>query len=218
MARQNLKQITHFKMSDMVRRILLSTICFMIFQNGGAQIHSRLFTSVNRSQLHPMPEYFDRYINLVDDISLQKAFNKSFDQLEGLDLKKLEAVGDKVYQPGKWTVKDILQHVIDAERILNYRVLRFARNDTTAAPDFDQDEVARSAKTSTRSFTEMISELKSVRQATVLLFQSFDDEALQRQGINWKYKVSVLAMGFMIAGHQKHHLKVIEEKYFPLLK
>jgi len=191
----------------------------MVFQKGEAQkIHSQLLFSVSRSQLHPMPEYFDRYINLVDDVSLQSAFDKSADQLDHLDLKKMEAIGEKVYAPGKWTVKDILQHIIDAERILDYRVLRFARNDTAAAPNFDQDEMASNVKTKDRSLIEMITELKTVRQSTISLFLSFDDEVLQRQGMNWKYKVSVLAMGFMIIGHQKHHLKVIEERYFPLVK
>jgi hypothetical protein len=199
--------------------LLLMLGAMTYYQGSHAQkIHSQLLSSVSRSQLNPMPDYFDRYINLVDDVSLLKGFDNSLYQLSSLDLKKLEAIGDKVYAPGKWTVKDILQHIIDAERILNYRVLRFARNDTAAAPNFDQDEMASNVRTRDRPLVEMITELKTVRQSTISLFQSFDDGVLQRQGMNWKYKVSVLAMGFMIIGHQKHHLKVIEERYFSLVK
>lgn len=194
---------------------MLTMICKTGF---GQPTHATLLETVTRSQLFPMPEYFDRYINLVDDVPLQEAFDNSIKQLDHLEVKKIDAIGEKIYAPGKWTVKDILQHIIDAERILNYRVLRFARNDTTAAPGFDQDEVAGNAKTAGRSVAEMITELKAVRQSTILLFRSFDDKILRRRGINWKYKVSVLAMGFMIAGHQKHHLKVMEERYFPLVK
>ena len=201
-----------------MKTTLFFSLVLMTHQIFSQKSHAKLISSVKRSQLNPMPEYFDRYINLVDDVTLQEAFDKSVEQLDHLDLRKFEAIGEKVYSPGKWTVKDILQHVIDAERILNYRVLRFARNDTTAAPNFDQDETAGNVRTTDRSLNEMITELKAVRQSTTYLFYSFDNTILQRQGVNWKYKVSVLAMGFMIIGHQKHHLKVIEERYFPLIK
>src|SRR5579859_1985511 len=134
-------------------------ILTMLWQTDFAQTaHATLLETVTRSNLAPMPEYFDRYINRVDDVSLKDAFTISIQQLDYLDLKKMEAIGSKVYAPGKWTVKDILQHIIDAERILDYRVLRFARNDTTAAPDFDQDEIALNAKTSTRSLSELLAE------------------------------------------------------------
>jgi hypothetical protein len=201
-----------------MKTTLIFFLVLMTHQIFSQKLHAKLISSVKRSKLDPIPEYFDRYINLVNDVSLQEAFDKSVEQLDHLDLRKFEAIGEKVYSPGKWTVKDILQHIIDAERILNYRVLRFARNDTTAAPNFDQDETAENVKTTNRSLNEMMAELKAVRKSTTYLFYSFDDTILQRQGFNWKYKVSVLAMGFMIIGHQRHHLKVIEERYFPLIK
>ena len=200
-----------------MKTILVLMLLTMVFSGEAQKVHSQAFSAVHRSNL-PMPEYFDRYINLVADVSLKEAFAQSFNQLDHLDVKKLELIGEKVYAPGKWKVKDILQHIIDAERILNYRVLRFARNDTTAAPNFDQDELALNVKTDARSVNELIAELKVLRQSTLYLFSSFDDETMKREGINWKYKISVLTMGFMVIGHQKHHLKVIEDRYFPLIK
>jgi hypothetical protein len=201
-----------------MRSILIQVILIIMVNVGFSQSNQDLFNSLNRSKLSPMPEYFDRYINLVEDVPLHDAFKKSINQLDHLDLKKLKAIGDKVYAPGKWTVKDILQHLIDAERILNYRVLRFARHDTTAAPNFDQEQVALNVKTDKRTLPELITELKIVRQSTISLFESFDDETMRITGVNWKYKISVLAMGFNILGHQKHHLHIIEERYYGLIK
>lgn len=163
-----------------------------------------------------MPEYFDRYINLVEDIELSEAFDESLEQLKNLDVNLLKKICDEKYEPDKWTVKDIFQHVIDWERILSQRALLFARIDGSVAQGIDENALAENTKTERRTIEDLIEELKVVRLSTNVLFASFDDEILQNSGTSYKSEMSVLAMGFTIIGHQEHHLKIIEEKYFVL--
>ena len=172
---------------------------------------------MKKSDINPFPEYFDRYINLVTDDTLSAAFETSEKQLRDLDRTVLENLDGKRYAPDKWTVKDILQHVIDTERIFAYRALRFARNDNTALPGFDENLFANHTDANTRTINDLLDELMVVRQSTKLLFAGFDDEMLQRFGQCWNYQASVIAIGFTCLGHQTHHLNVIKERYLPLL-
>lgn len=163
-----------------------------------------------------MPEYFDRYINLSDDVELSEAFEKSVEQLNNLDKNLLIKLDGKIYAPDKWTVKEIFQHIIDWERILASRTLLFARQDCSISQSIDENLLAANMNAESRAIDELIKELKIVRDSTVVMFESFDDSMLLRKGTNWKYEMSVLAMGFNIIGHQLHHFKIIEDKYFPL--
>lgn len=165
-----------------------------------------------------MPEYFDRYINLNGDVELTQAFDESIEQLEKFDIEKLKRLDGKIYAPDKWTVKAIIQHLIDFERILSYRALLFARKDPNRRQSIDENLIAVTAKAERREVEDLIAEYKAVRQASKYLFASFDDEMLKSIGINWKSEISVLGVGFVFIGHQIHHFKVIEEKYFPLIE
>ena len=165
-----------------------------------------------------MPEYFDRYINQVDDIELDDAFQNNLNTMAALDLKSLESIGDRTYAPGKWTLKDIFQHIIDTERVFAYRTLRFARRDGVTPQGYDQDIFAANANAQQRPLKDIIEELKLVHQSTCLLFRSFDKETLRATGMCWKVETSVLAMGFIITGHFIHHMKLMNERYMPLLE
>lgn len=134
-----------------------------------------------------------------------------------LDRARLEQVGDAVYADGKWTIRDIFQHLIDAEHVLSYRSLRIGRNDPTPLPGFDQDLFAENVSTRGRRLETLVDELKQLRIATSLLFRSFDREALQRSANVNGNQMSVLAYGFAILGHQKYHLRIIQERYLPLI-
>jgi hypothetical protein len=169
------------------------------------------------SDINPMPEYYDRYIKLVPDVELSEALDQSIRQLNEVDRSLLTRLDERTYAPGKWTAKDIIQHLADVERIMAYRTLLFARGDGTPPQGFDQDLLVANARANAKTVDELIEDLKAVRTATKSLFGSFDDETLMKTGMNWKYEVSVLAMGFMLVGHQIHHLKIIEEKYHPLV-
>jgi hypothetical protein len=171
---------------------------------------------MKRSDINPMPQYWDRYINLVPDVELSQAFDDSIRQLDHLDRTTLARIGDQTYSPGKWSVKDIIQHLIDGERIISYRALMFARRDTTKPPEFDQDLFTVTAAANRRTVDDLLDELLNVRRATKSLYDSFDDETLKARGISWEYEVAVLDLGFAIVGHQIHHFNVIADKYSAL--
>ncbi len=120
---------------------------------------------------------------------------------------------DYRYAEGKWIIKDIIQHLIDAERIFGYRALRFARNDKTELPGFEENDYVDYANANKRSIQDLLSELAVVRQATLSLFKSFSNEELVRIGIASNKPMSVRALGFIIIGHQNHHQRVFEERY-----
>lgn len=172
---------------------------------------------MTKSEIPVMPKFFDRYINLADNIFLFDALTQgaTFESL--IPAKTLEALGDLRYAPDKWTVKDIIQHVIDTERIMGYRALRFARNDQTALPGYDEELFGRYANATRRTIADLYAEYAVVRQSSIALFSSFDEEMLLRSGVCFKQTISVLALGFVLVGHATHHANIIRERYLPLL-
>jgi len=117
------------------------------------------------------------------------------------------------YADGKWTIKEILAHLIDDERIYCYRALRFARNDKTELPGFEQDEYARESGANERSLEDLLTEFSIVRAATLALFASFPDEVLTRAGMASGNIMSVRAAAYHIAGHELRHMNIIKERY-----
>lgn len=157
--------------------------------------------------------FYKGYIHSLGEVELIPVLESSKIEL----LKTLENIAeDKLlfrYAQGKWTIKEILQHIIDAERILTYRALRFSRNDTTALNGYDEDSYVTNANGNNRAFSDLINEFSLVREATIAMYKSFTINMLQMQGTANKCPLSVRALGFIIAGHQMHHLKIIIEKY-----
>lgn len=117
------------------------------------------------------------------------------------------------YAEGKWTIKEILAHLIDDERIYAYRALRFARNDQTELPGFEQDAYAVESGANERSLDELLEEIAAVRKSTIALFNSFDDRVLTRHGVASGNVMSVRAIAYHIAGHELRHLNMIKERY-----
>lgn len=117
------------------------------------------------------------------------------------------------YAEGKWTIKELLLHIIDAERVFNYRALRFARKDTTDLPGFDEDWYVDHSFANQRTASELLQEFSEVRRATISLFKSFSDETLMLSGTANGNPISVRALGFITAGHALHHLEIIKERY-----
>jgi DinB superfamily len=173
---------------------------------------------MKRSEINPLPEYFGRYIiQYGENTSILEAIQLSIDELDAIPLDKWKALGSKVYAPNKWTLKDILQHLIDTERIFGYRAVAFARGDTQQLPPFSEDDYAANTVANTRSFEDLIAELKMVHYSTRALFKSFTPEMLNRKGMGFKGEYSVAAIGFTLPGHQRWHFKIIEDKYLSLL-
>ena len=172
---------------------------------------------MKKSDINPMPQFFDRYINLVEDDEIVDSLYNHLDKLKTTDLKELEALKDRVYAPGKWTIKDIFQHLIDNERIQTYRALRIARNDKTVLPGYDENLLAQNTNTKQQSLKDLIEEYKLVRQSSIILFKGFTDKMLMRKGICNSIEISALGLGFQLCGHQLHHFNVVKERYLPLL-
>lgn len=157
--------------------------------------------------------FYGTYIAKVGDVDLMEELEISVHRLikfvQDIPMDKY----DYRYAEGKWTIKDILQHLIDSERIFAYRALRFARNDSKELPGFEENDYADIANGYQRSIRDLLTELAVVRQATLSLFRSFPAEAFVRIGIASEKPMSVRALGFVIIGHQNHHQQVFEERY-----
>lgn len=157
--------------------------------------------------------FFEPYMSKVGEVNLIEELEISVHRLikfvQNIPMDKF----DYVYAEGKWTIKDILQHIIDAERIFSYRALRIARRDKTPLPGFDEDDYASVANGSKRTIIDLLTELTVVRQATLSLFKTFSDDDLMQIGISSNNPISVRAIGFIIIGHQNHHQQIFNERY-----
>ena len=175
---------------------------------------------MTKSDIKIMPSYFDRYIALADDhLRVIEALELSLQELNDAPLDIWKALGDQVYADGKWTIRDILQHYIDTERVFVYRILSIARGDQQKMTPYDENEFAKNARATRRPLDEILEELKLIRRATIMMFKSFSDDMLMQNGHGYNgMQYGPLALGFMLAGHQRWHFKVLEEKYYPLLK
>jgi hypothetical protein len=172
---------------------------------------------MKRSEVNPMPQFFDRYINLVEDIDIVEALEK-YNSIETLlDKEQLEKLGSKVYAPGKWSVKQIIQHITDNERVQAYRALRIARNDKTILPGYDEELFAANVHPEVRGLDDLLQEFTVVRRSNIILFENFSEEVQQRVGNCNNINISVLGLGFQLVGHLQHHVKIIKEKYLPLI-
>lgn len=170
--------------------------------------------NVNDLQPHEYARYYDGYIgNVSTEYSLLEELEISIHRfirfVRELPMDKF----DYRYEEGKWTIKDILLHLIDAERIFAYRALRFARNDQTELAGFEENDYVMVAQANFRSIQDLLTEFLTVRNATLTLFKSFDQEMMLRSGIASNNSVTVRALGFIIIGHQNHHQQVFEERY-----
>ncbi|MFT3796673.1 DinB family protein [Flavobacterium sp.] len=157
--------------------------------------------------------YYQNYITKAGEVDLIEELEISVHRLIHFVREIPMDKFDYRYAEGKWTIKDILQHLIDAERIFSYRALRFARKDQTPLASFEEDDYAREANGGRRSIQDLLTEVAVVRQSTLSLFKSFDAETLQRIGTASNNPMSVRALGFVIIGHQNHHQQVFEERY-----
>lgn len=174
---------------------------------------------MKKSDIKIMPQFFDRYINLTDDVTYLEALEISLTELANAPIEKWKSLGEKIYAPGKWTIKDILQHCIDTERVFTYRANAIARGDKQIMNPFDEEAFGKNAEANRRSIDDLFEEFLLVRKGAIAMYKSFTSNMLQQLGNGANgIQYCVLSFGFMIAGHQRWHYKVIEERYFPLLE
>lgn len=166
-----------------------------------------------RPDLATIPEWYHRYINQVEGNDLIAAMKKQtpaiLSFLNNIPIEKR----NYSYGEDKWTIKEVLQHIIDAERVFAYRALCIARKEAVSLPGFDENDYANNSKAKKRDWADMMEELKAVRCSTEILLASFDKEQLSTFGIANNNPISVLAIGFILVGHINHHIKVINERY-----
>lgn len=173
---------------------------------------------MKRKDIKNMSVFFDRYILKVkENTSLIDGLESSLDDFISYDFDALEKLKDNVYAPGKWTIKDIIQHINDNERIQSTRAMRFSRNDQTELSGYDENQLASFANTSNITLEDLKQEFIALRRSTIFLFKNMDQKMLEKEGIASDISISVASLGFVLIGHQKHHFSVIEERYLPLL-
>lgn len=159
------------------------------------------------------PAYFSKYINLVPEVDLLTAFENQLQVINEFLSKVTEERSTYAYAEGKWTLKELLQHITDTERIFCYRALCFARKEKSSLPGFDENDYAASSQAGGRTWQSLSEEFLAVRESTLLLFKSFTVEALNSTGISNNNPMSVSAAGFIISGHFYHHRNIVEERY-----
>ena len=165
----------------------------------------------------PSPEtyfpYFKRYVDQVPEEDLATAFSNQLPIISNFLNAITEEKSTYAYAPGKWTLKELLQHMTDTERIFNYRALAIARKETAPLPGFDENSYADNSNANSRSWQTLVDEFLVVRQSTQYLYDSFTDEMFAASGTASNNPVTVISLGFTTLGHFYHHKKVMEEKY-----
>lgn len=167
-----------------------------------------------RPDLSRVPAWYHGYINHVQENDLMKALETQSPAFIKFLKKIPEQKRNYRYAKGKWTIKEMLQHIIDAERIFSYRALCFARQDQTPLPSFDENAYAEHSKAGKRDWNEMVEEFRLLRQSNEILFRSMDKKQLNSTGIASGNPVYVMAIGFIMVGHVNHHVRILQERYF----
>ena len=166
-----------------------------------------------RPDLQRVPPFFHGYINSTSEEDMMLALkNSTSNFLAFLQTVPMEK-HDFRYAEDKWSVKELLQHVVDTERVFAYRALRFSRKDDTPLPGFNENLFAKNSKADKRNWNEMVEEFYMLRKANEMMFASFDSEQLENTGLSNNNPIYVMAMGFVCAGHVNHHMQIIKERY-----
>lgn len=170
-------------------------------------------TANNRPEATEYAPYYERYVSLVPGGDILATLAEQMDTTQ----RTLRSIDEERaayrYAPEKWSIKELVGHVIDAERIFAYRALRFARNDQTELSGFEQDDYIRHAGFDKYRLEELVREFELVRGSNLLMLKHLDAEAWQRRGVASGAEVSVRALAFIIAGHERHHMEILRARY-----
>lgn len=172
---------------------------------------------MKRPEAGEFAEYYGKYIAKVPGTDVVGILESERLHMSQLFAGRSERDGNFRYAPGKWTIKEILGHVTDGERIFTYRALRIARGDETPLASFEQDDYVKNGGFAARKLADLVEEFDAVRGASISLFRSFDEAAWARRGVASQKPVTARALGFITAGHQIHHRMILEESYFPAI-
>jgi hypothetical protein len=170
--------------------------------------------TVGRPQPGEYAPYYDRYISLVQGDDILNTLDQQRRETMLLLSCRDEEDGNFRYAPDKWSAKEVLGHVCDTERVFAYRALRISRADPTPLEGFEQDDYVRNGPFANSPLSDLVEDFIAVRRATLSLLRDLDEAAWMRRGIANKNEVSVRALAYTIAGHELHHRRILEEKYF----
>ena len=168
---------------------------------------------MSRPDLLEVPVFYHNYVNQVQEDNVSEAIQTNGERALSFFRTIPPGKWDYRYAEGKWTLKEMLQHIIDGERIFCYRALCFARGEKISLPGFDENTYAAASKAGSRMADDLLTEFETVRNSTQQLFNSFDEEQLAMKGIANNNSISVNSIGFIVAGHVQHHINVIKELY-----
>lgn len=157
--------------------------------------------------------FYAGYVAEVPDGDLLSLMERQGEETFALFAGLPEERGAHRYAPEKWSIKDIVLHLADAERVFAYRALRFARNDTTPLPGFDENDYARGAGADARSLADLAAELRAVRRSSLAFFRGLAEPAFLRKGTASGFTITVRALAWITAGHERHHIRVVHERY-----
>ena len=157
--------------------------------------------------------YYATYISKVPDGDVLETLTRQLDEMQKVLRSIPEDRGGFRYSPEKWSIREVIGHLIDSERIFAYRALRFARGDVNPLAGFDQDEYVRASGSDRRTIADLASELEYVRRGTIAMLGSFEEAAGERRGKANNNEISVRALAWVIAGHERHHLEILKERY-----
>jgi len=173
------------------------------------------------TQKRPQPSdyagYFEKYVSIVPDGEVVGVLEQGLTDFANLLRPLNEAQGDFRYAEGKWTIKEVVGHINDAERIFSYRLLRIARGDKTPLPGFEQDDYIVSANSKSRKLTDLLDEFSTIRRASISLIRSLDEVALACRGTSSQKEISALAILFVLIGHELHHRTILQRLYLPAI-
>ena len=158
-------------------------------------------------------EYFGRYISLVPDGNLRDILRTQLAETVALLSGVTDEKAEKAYGAGKWTLKEAVLHMSDAERVFGYRMLRISRGDATPLPGFEQDEWVPHSCANDRTLTNLVMEFATIRASTLSLVDSISPEGWLRTGTASSHKISTRALAYIAAGHERHHVKIFRERY-----
>ena len=169
--------------------------------------------TISRPAKEEYAPYYETYISKVPDQDLHQLLASQIEVTCAMLSQVPESGADATYAPGKWTIKEVAGHIVDTERIMAYRLLRVARGDTTPLPGFEQDDYVRGASFQSRTLASLIEEFRLARASTVALLRGLDGAALMRRGVADGKTVSARALAYIIAGHERHHVGILQQRY-----
>jgi exoribonuclease II len=170
---------------------------------------------MNRPEINEFDPYYNTYVSLIEGENVLEQLDAQPPEIRAIFDNMPDSRGNHSYAEGKWTIKELLSHLIDGERIFAYRVLRISRGDETPIEGFEQDGYIENSNANNRSFSDLLDEFEFQRRANMNMLRNLSDDAARRIGTASEKTISVRALVYIMAGHVRHHINILHERYLP---